>query len=157
MEFLRKCLIEEDHPNILSIESMIKKIVVMAIAVLLLFYTGQQILWYNRFNSNLIIYVSNQSSQEIADIDITLDGEKIVSDDLSNEFFHDYKIYPKQISFGKHTLEVSANKSSVSKKLSFIIVPVRWIIVELVDDQENSLDQKYDLLVSIQSTPIIIE
>lgn len=137
---------------------MIKRIIFIAVAIVLLFYLGQQIFWYTSLGGNVLVYISNQSKQELVDVEVFLDGEKHIDDKLSNEFFHDYKFYPLKASIGNHVMEIQANQNSIIKELSFMAVPLRFVVIEFVEgDYVENVNQKSDLLVHIESKPPVIE
>jgi hypothetical protein len=136
---------------------MKKKIFIIAILVIATFLIGQQVFRYIKYKGNLIVCISNQSKLDSVNIELYLDGKKIMADFFTNDTFHNYKIYPVRSSLGKHTLLVKS-KELASKEIALTSLFMKWVVVDFFENDDKTGDNdKYTFLITTQSGPLVIE
>jgi len=137
---------------------MKKKIFIIAILVIATFLIGQQVFRYIKYKGNLIVCISNQSKLDSVNIELYLDGKKIIADFFTNDTFHNYRIYPIKSSFGKHNLLVKSNEQA-SKETTLTALFIKWVVVDFFEDDvvPPGIKNKYTFLITTQSRPLVIE
>ena len=116
-----------------------KKRILKILVVFLIIVILQQLYWAIGLSGNLSIFVSNKSSQELAKIEVSLDGENIVEEDFNNTFF--YKRYSFGVTPWKHEITVYSNDRKVKKSVSFHNVFVTRVIIEMIDNPGTYEDE----------------
>lgn len=126
---------------------------------LLLIYVCTQGYWVARENGNVVVYSVNSSNLEEIRMGILIDGDTILLGTQKNQYLNDIKRTSMFKMLGRHELEVIVwGGAKVQTKESFIVLGVRWINVEFIDelDGTNGINH-YKILVSTDSKPIVFE
>lgn len=136
---------------------MKRKTFLIAIPIIVIFLIGQQVSRYYKYDGNLIVCISNQSKLDSLNIELYIDGEKIISDTFTNSTFHNYKINPVKLSIGKHILLVKS-KGFASQEITLTSLFIRWLIVDFFENDDIiGNDEKYTFLITRQLKPLVIE
>lgn len=120
-----------------------------------LLYFGSQIYWLIDEGGNVIIYATNTSNLEDVTIDVMINGETVFTSTHNNEKLFDYKRLAIFSSFGKHEITAVVQNKGISRSKTFVVPGVKWINVEFVNDEQNP--NEYEILLSVESSPIVIE
>lgn len=116
---------------------MKKKIIKIGLILLALLLL-HQLYWYVGQSGNLVLFVSNKSDIELAEIEVTLDGKRIVEDSFSTGIYN-YKNYSFNVSPWKHDIEVVCNHLGIKEKFSFYNFFVTRVLIDLTEnDVENT-------------------
>ncbi len=134
----------------------VKKIIRIAIYIILAYVIGFETFYYFKNDGNVILFVSNQSSQiDSVDIKILIDGREIVSDVFTSGNFHNYKEYSLKLSpILLHEIEVVSEKAQVKMVTQVRFYFVNWILLDLWDEDTNFEDSSND---NIQQIAIPVE
>jgi len=107
-----------------------KRLIIRIVVILLLIVTIHQVYWYNKLDGNLVIYMSNVSEKDsIIDLNLYLDGEKVATENINNEFLS-IKVFPFKVFPGKHQLLITANNNAIKEEYNFYSLLVTRIIIE---------------------------
>jgi len=108
----------------------------------MIFLISYQLYHYYKNGGNVILYISNQSSNlETVDIKVLVNGKVLVCDIFPTENFHNYKKYPLKISpFVLHKIEVVSEKAQVKKEEQLRFFFMTWVMVDFWSDEIDSGD-----------------
>lgn len=135
-----------------------KKIFIIAILLVATFLIGQQVFRYIKYKGNLIISISNQSRLDSVNIELYLDGEKLITDFFTNDTFHNYKVFPIKTSVGRHHIIIKEKKMGFTKEFNLTFIFMKWVVVDFFENDDISVDKsKYTFLITTQSNPFVIE
>jgi hypothetical protein len=131
-----------------------KKIIRIAICIILAYIIGFEIFYYFKNNGNVILFVSNQSSQiDSVDIKILVDGREIVSDVFTSGNFHNYKEYSLKLTpILLHEIEVISEKAQVKMVTQVRFYFVNWILLDLWNEDTNFENSSNDNLQGVSDT-----
>lgn len=130
----------------------LKKIVRIIFYVLLIFIIGFEIFQYIKIDGNVMLYVSNQSSQvDTIDIKILIDGKEIINDTFVSGNFHNYKEYSLKLSpIVLHEIEVYSEKVHAKMVTQIRFCFVNWVLLDLWNEEPDlesvSSDGELDFL-----------
>ena len=132
-----------------------KKILGFAVLLVVLIFGGRQVNWMISRGGNLNIYACNSSDVEIVTMEVFVDGESVFIQDHSNQKSLDYKGLALYKTTGTYEIKVVAAKHDISTTAKFNLRTVKWINIEFANDENDP--NKYDLQLSVESSPIVIE
>lgn len=120
-----------------------KKIARIILYLVLVYIIGFETFYYFKNEGNVVMYVSNQSSQiDSVDIKILVDGKEIVNDVFSSGNFHNYKEYSLKLSpLLLHEIEILSEIAQVKMVIQTRFCFVNWILLDLWNEDpafENS-------------------
>lgn len=131
-----------------------KNIIILFIGIILLLI-GWQVFQYNKHGGNLIIFLSNQSEIDSVKIEVFQNDEKLISDVLTNDVFHNYKEFTFKKGLSNHTLTLCADKYHVKKVVKVNTLLVTWLVIEFYEDIDSP--EGYTLYAVEQKKPLVIE
>ncbi|MEQ9309262.1 MAG: hypothetical protein RLN90_07385 [Balneolaceae bacterium] len=132
-----------------------KKLLGFAVLLVVLIFVGRQVYWMTSEGGNLNVYACNSSDLEEVTLEVFIDGESVFIEDHTNEKFLDYKGLALYRSMGTHEVKVVAVGKEISKTSKFNLRTVKWINIEFANDENDP--SQYDLQMSVESSPIVIE
>ncbi|WP_291528921.1 hypothetical protein [Bacteroides sp. UBA939] len=114
----------------------------------------QQLFFRAIYEGNLIFEISNESLVDYAQLEIFIDGTKIIDNRIRNDF-HSYKPYPTKVTLGNHTILIKIN-GETAKEIKVNTFLVTFITVEYYGDRFDfpGYDKEH-FNISIRKRPII--
>ena len=107
-----------------------KKIIKILLLLVLLLLLLEIFLYYKN-KGNIILYISNESNIENANLEIYVDNIQIKKDTLTNGF-HIYDKYPIKLDIGHHEIMIRINNNEEIIKTNIFLVT--WIIIDFYED-----------------------
>ena len=87
---------------------------------------------------NLVIFVTNQSyDNPLVDIEVTIDGEQVVSQEFAVGNQHNFKVIQLHLPDGIHTIGADSVKGEASMTNSFELPSKRWALLWYGYDQKR--------------------
>ena len=136
-----------------------KKYLWITVIVIISFLIIRQFIWYNKYDGNLLIYISNMSEMGTTSIEVFIDGNTVINDVLTNENFHGYKSYPFKESFGKHSLLIKNTETATIQEIEFRLFFMEWLIIDFVHDDliPKNNPKRYSFIIDKQFKPLTIQ
>ena len=117
----------------------LKRIICVILLAIVLYLIGFEIFHYAKNRGNVILYLSNQSSQvDTVDIKVIVDGKEVVNDTFIAGNLHDFKEYPIKLRlFVTHEIEVYSDKLRVKTKNEVRFYFVNWMSINLWEEKRE--------------------
>lgn len=96
--------------------------------------------WFIGIGGNLEIFICNISAKESTDIELYLDGKKIMEENFNDNPYLSCKSLSLKVFPGKHKLIAKTSDGSIQKEFSFISSLVTRIRIELTSEYPNLKD-----------------
>ena len=105
----------------------IKRMFLIVFSVILMCGIFQQLYYRIEYEGNLVFYIANESLADPAQLEIFVDGIKII-DDKINSVFHLDKQYSAKTTLGNHVITIKMNGELTEEiKLNTFLVTLDWI------------------------------
>lgn len=111
----------------------IKRIFLIVFLVILACGIFQQLYYRIKYEGNLVFYIANESLIDPAQLEIFIDGIKIVDDKIVNGF-HWYKQYSAETTLGSHIIVVKIN-GELAEEVKLNTFLVTFMTVEYYGDR----------------------
>lgn len=136
--------------------TIMKKKVYIFICIACFFALGllsKGIYWYNKLDGmNVPIVISTQYSPIPTEIEVYLDERLVFKADSLQTLYASSKAH---LSCGVHQLKVIIDQEEIEK--SFIVLPVRWIYIEIQKDNIGNYKKNPNwLTIEFSSSPFVL-
>lgn len=133
----------------------IKKISLIVFSVILVGFILQQFYYRFKYEGNLVFYISNESLIDSAQLEIFIDGTKVLDDKVTNQITHLSKRYSVKTALDNHTIIIKIN-GDVAEEIKLNTFLVTFVNVDYYGDRLNvpgSEDRKH-FNINIRKYPI---
>ena len=131
-----------------------KKLLILIFSIIFISFIYQQLYYTYKYEGNLVIYISNESLIDSAQLEIYIDGNKILESSLTNEVTHLNKSHSVKTAIGNHVAVIKIN-GETSKEIKFNTILSTFIFVDYYGDRFSYLTNKEDhFVISISKRPM---
>ncbi|WP_455586161.1 hypothetical protein [Bacteroides sp.] len=131
----------------------VKRIFLIVFSVILVGGILQQLYYRVTYEGNLVFYISNESLKDSVQLEIFIDGTKIVSGNVVNSVSFD--LYSAKTTFGDHAILVKMN-GEVTKEVKLNTFLVTFMVVEYYGDRLDipSCEDREHFYINVRKCPI---
>ena len=110
----------------------LKRIFLIIFSVLFVCGILQQLYYRVKYEGNLVFYITNESPADPARLEISIDGIRIIDEEIENGF-HWYKRYSTKTTFGNHKITVKMN-GELAEEVELNTFLVTFMTIEYYGD-----------------------
>ena len=133
----------------------LKRIFLIIFSVLFVCGILQQLYYRVKYEGNLVFYITNESPADPVRLEISIDGIKIIDEEIENGF-HWYKRYSAKTTSGNHKIAVRMN-GELAEEVELNTFLVTFMTIEyygdILDIPGESRGQHFN--ISVHKSPML--